>query len=80
MYKLGKELTKEEILEDYLNTIYFGHGAYGLQAASRAYFQHHRRQADGAPGRVRPPWSTTRPRSTPRTRTTTSASWSATAT
>ena len=37
-YKLSKELTKEEILEDYLNTIYFGHGAYGLQAASRAYF------------------------------------------
>ncbi len=37
-YKLSKELTKEEILENYLNTIYFGHGAYGLQAASRAYF------------------------------------------
>ena len=37
-YKISKELTKEEILEDYLNTIYFGHGAYGLQAASRAYF------------------------------------------
>ena len=37
-YKLSKELTKEQILEGYLNTIYFGHGAYGLQAASRAYF------------------------------------------
>ena len=37
-YKISKELSKEEILTDYLNTIYFGHGAYGLQAASRAYF------------------------------------------
>jgi membrane peptidoglycan carboxypeptidase len=37
-YKLSKELTKEQILEGYLNTVYFGHGAYGVQAASRAYF------------------------------------------
>jgi membrane peptidoglycan carboxypeptidase len=37
--KLSKELTKEQILEGYLNTIYFGHGAYGVQAASRAYFR-----------------------------------------
>ncbi|WP_194840888.1 transglycosylase domain-containing protein [Filobacillus milosensis] len=29
---------KEEILEGYLNTIYFGHGQYGVQAASRFYF------------------------------------------
>ena len=30
--------TKDEVLEDYLNTIYFGRGAYGIQAASQAYF------------------------------------------
>ncbi|MCT1458009.1 transglycosylase domain-containing protein [Aestuariimicrobium sp. p3-SID1156] len=36
--KMGREKPKEEILRDYLNTIYFGRGAYGLQAASRAYF------------------------------------------
>ncbi|WP_375430830.1 transglycosylase domain-containing protein [uncultured Friedmanniella sp.] len=37
-YKINKQLSKEQILEGYLNTIYFGHGAYGVQAASRAYF------------------------------------------
>ena len=29
---------KDKILEDYLNTIYFGRGAYGIQAAAQAYF------------------------------------------
>ncbi|MGN8646434.1 transglycosylase domain-containing protein [Gracilibacillus sp. HCP3S3_G5_1] len=29
---------KEELLEGYLNTIYFGHGAYGIEAASRFFF------------------------------------------
>lgn len=36
--KMGKQLSKEQILQGYLNTIYFGRGAYGVQAASRAYF------------------------------------------
>lgn len=36
--KLERELPKQEILERYLNTIYWGRGAYGIQAASRAYF------------------------------------------
>ena len=35
---LEKHLTKEEIIEAYLNTIYFGADAYGVQAASQAYF------------------------------------------
>ncbi len=36
--KISQERTKDEILGDYLNAIYFGRGAYGIQAASQAYF------------------------------------------
>ena len=36
--RLEKELNKEEILELYLNKIYFGHGAYGVQTAAKTYF------------------------------------------
>lgn len=36
--RLEKNLTKEEILELYLNRIYFGHGAYGIEMAARKYF------------------------------------------
>ena len=36
--KLEKELTKQEILELYLNKVYFGHGAYGVEMAARLYF------------------------------------------
>ncbi|MEO5656478.1 MAG: PBP1A family penicillin-binding protein [Nitrospiria bacterium] len=36
--KIERMLSKDEILEMYLNQIYFGHGAYGVQAATRTYF------------------------------------------
>ncbi|MDQ3904218.1 MAG: penicillin-binding protein [Actinomycetota bacterium] len=36
--KITKRESKDQILQDYLNTIYFGRGAYGIQAASQAYF------------------------------------------
>ena len=36
--KLERELTKDELLERYLNTVYFGRGAYGVQAAAQAWF------------------------------------------
>ncbi|HEX5017976.1 MAG TPA: transglycosylase domain-containing protein [Actinomycetes bacterium] len=36
--KLSRSQSKDAVLEDYLNTIYFGRGAYGVQAASQAYF------------------------------------------
>jgi membrane peptidoglycan carboxypeptidase len=36
--KVQQEKSKSAILEGYLNTIYFGRGAYGVQAAANAYF------------------------------------------
>lgn len=36
--KMGKEVSKQDILAGYLNTIYFGRGAYGVQAAAKAFF------------------------------------------
>ncbi len=36
--KLERQFSKDEILADYLNTIYFGRGAYGVEAAARTYF------------------------------------------
>ncbi len=36
--QLEKKLSKKEILESYLNTVYFGNGAYGVQEAARTYF------------------------------------------
>jgi membrane peptidoglycan carboxypeptidase len=36
--KVDQQLDKEQILTDYLNTIYFGRGAYGVQEAAQAYF------------------------------------------
>jgi penicillin-binding protein 1A len=37
-WQLEQRWTKDRILTAYLNTIYFGNGAYGIQQASRAYF------------------------------------------
>ncbi len=37
-YRLEHHWTKDEILTQYLNTIYFGEGAYGIEAAARTYF------------------------------------------
>lgn len=38
-WKLEQEFSKDEILERYLNTVYFGEGAYGLKAASEQFFR-----------------------------------------
>jgi penicillin-binding protein 1A len=37
--RLEHEMSKDEILEDYLNLVYFGNGAYGVQAAAERYYQ-----------------------------------------
>ena len=36
--KISQQRSKDEILGDYLNAIYFGRGAYGIQSAAHAYF------------------------------------------
>ncbi|WP_344387209.1 transglycosylase domain-containing protein [Streptomyces vastus] len=36
--KLDREVSKDEILEGYLNTSFFGRNAYGIQAAAQAYY------------------------------------------
>jgi membrane peptidoglycan carboxypeptidase len=38
--KIEQTESKQRILENYLNTIYFGRGAYGIERASQAYFKH----------------------------------------
>jgi penicillin-binding protein 1A len=38
-YHLTRKWSKERILRNYLNTIYFGNGAYGIESAARTYFQ-----------------------------------------
>lgn len=37
--KIGQEVSKEKILGGYLNTVYFGRGTYGIEAAAQAYFK-----------------------------------------
>jgi penicillin-binding protein 1A len=39
-WQLEQRWTKDRILTAYLNTIYFGNGAYGIEQAARVYFQH----------------------------------------
>ena len=37
-YRLEHHWSKDKILTEYLNTVYFGEGAYGIEAAARTYF------------------------------------------
>src|SRR4051794_7648973 len=37
-YQLTRKWSKDRILRNYLNTIYFGNGAYGIESAARTYF------------------------------------------
>jgi len=39
-YQLERRFTKQEILEQYLNSVYFGHNTYGVEAASQFFFGH----------------------------------------
>jgi membrane peptidoglycan carboxypeptidase len=46
--RLTQQMTKSQILERYLNTVYFGNGVYGIEAAARAYFGTHAGYLDPA--------------------------------
>ncbi|OQX29815.1 MAG: hypothetical protein B0D92_01530 [Spirochaeta sp. LUC14_002_19_P3] len=43
-YQIERRFTKQEILEQYLNTVYFGHNTYGVEAASQFFFGHSSRE------------------------------------
>lgn len=51
-FKLETVISKEQILEDYLNTIYFGRNANGIEAASIAYFGVQVKELDFTQGAV----------------------------
>ncbi|WP_106969457.1 transglycosylase domain-containing protein [Streptomyces bikiniensis] len=48
--RLGREKSKQDILQGYLNTSYFGRNAYGVQAAARAYYGKDVERLDTAEG------------------------------
>ena len=47
-YKLDEKLSKDEILEMYLNEVYYGNQSYGVEAAAQSYFDKHARDLDVA--------------------------------
>ncbi|MFB6985492.1 transglycosylase domain-containing protein [Streptomyces sp. NPDC056304] len=48
--KLDRRVSKDKILEDYLNTSWFGRGTYGLQRAAQAYYGKEVTQLDAGEG------------------------------
>ncbi len=38
-FQLERQFTKDQILEEYLNTIYYGHSTYGIEGAAQLYFE-----------------------------------------
>jgi membrane peptidoglycan carboxypeptidase len=50
--KIQQQQSKEEVLEGYLNTVYFGRGAYGIQAAALAFFDRDAKDLTVAQGAV----------------------------
>jgi penicillin-binding protein 1A len=51
-YAMERRYSKDEILEMYLNRVYYGHGAYGLASATKVYFGRDRSPADLTPAQA----------------------------
>src|SRR5215472_3145813 len=51
-YAMERRYTKYQILEMYLNRVYYGHGAYGLTSATKVYFGSSRSAADLTPAQA----------------------------
>ena len=51
-WQLEQKWTKDQILTAYLNTVYFGNGAYGVEQASKVYFHHSARFTEAGRGRA----------------------------
>ena len=51
-YAMERRYSKDQILEMYLNRVYYGHGAYGLASATKVYFGRDRSPADLSPAQA----------------------------
>jgi membrane peptidoglycan carboxypeptidase len=51
-YAMERRYSKDDILEMYLNRVYYGHGAYGLASATKVYFGRDRSPADLTPAQA----------------------------
>src|SRR5262245_26402450 len=51
-WALQRRYTKDQILEMYLNRVYYGHGAYGLASATKTYFGRDRSPKDLSPAQA----------------------------
>ncbi|QIM22419.1 transglycosylase domain-containing protein [Phycicoccus sp. HDW14] len=87
--KIDKQQSKDEILANYLNTIYYGRGAYGIETAAQAYFgpKVHAKdlspssrpcspRSSAGPRSTTPPSATSRRRTPRRAAATSSTRWS----
>ena len=54
-WQLEQRWSKDRILTAYLNTVYFGNGAYGVQQASKIYFHHNAERSTRPKPRSSPP-------------------------
>ena len=49
-WQLERRWSKDRILTTYMNTIYFGNGAYGIEMAAKVYFKKHAKRPDASRG------------------------------